>query len=167
MAIIISKLKNKLIDSIPLLIIFYLCLTQFGNDFKNLNFLTFNLQYIIVYYWTLRKPQLLGYGYIFIAGVINDVIIGMPIGISSLTYLIVASFASYIRVVTVRISLLSDWVAFVPAIFVANLFYIIVIFLFGEISLDYMRLLINTTFTLSLYPILWFLFNNFRKIILS
>ena len=87
MALFISNLKNKFIRLIPLILLFYLCLTQFGNNFKNLSFLSFNLQYIIVYYWIIKKPRLLSYGYIFIAGVVNDVIIGMPIGVSSLTYL--------------------------------------------------------------------------------
>ena len=161
MAIIIKNLKNKFLELVPIIFIFYLCLSQFGNNFKLYDILSFNLQYVVIYYWILRKPQFIGYGFIFFAGIINDVVVGLPMGISSLTYLVVASFATYVRTVTVRVSLAADWITFIPTILVANLFYIIVIYLFGEILIDYLGLLFNSIFTIALYPLFWFLFEIF------
>ena len=165
MAILIRNLKDKFIELLPILFIFYLCLSQFGNNFKFYDILSFNLQYVVIYYWVLRRPHLIGYGLVFFAGIINDVVAGLPMGISSLTYLVVASFATYIRTVTVRVSLAADWITFIPTILVANLFYIIAIHLFGVILLDYIGLLFNSIFTIILYPLFWFLFEIFLNLI--
>ena len=45
---------------------------------------------------------------IFLAGIINDVVIGIPIGISSLMYLILCGAAAYLRNITLRPSLIKD-----------------------------------------------------------
>ena len=40
-------------------------------DFK---YFSINLHYILVYFWVLRMPSALGFGFIFLAGLITDVI---------------------------------------------------------------------------------------------
>ena len=45
----------------------------------------------------LKKPDRLGYGLIFLAGIINDVVQNFPIGISSINYLLLCSIAAFIR----------------------------------------------------------------------
>ena len=42
----------------------------------------------------------------FLAGLINDVVIGLPLGISSVTYLFICVFAVYLRNITLRVSLI-------------------------------------------------------------
>ena len=56
----------------------------------------------------LKKSESLGYIYIFIAGLFNDVVTGTPIGLSSLMYLILCVAASYLRNITLRPSLVKD-----------------------------------------------------------
>ena len=46
---------------------------------------------IIIYFWSLKRPEVLGNGHVFFAGIINDVVMGIPLGLSSLSYLIVMS----------------------------------------------------------------------------
>ena len=48
---------------------------------------------------------MLGYGFIFLSGIITDVMFGLPLGATALALLVVAGVAAYVRVVTVRISL--------------------------------------------------------------
>ena len=67
----------------------------------------------------------MGYGYIFISGIITDVVFGLPMGVSALTLLIVAAIATYVRVVSVNISLITDWLSFIPALIIANFVYFI------------------------------------------
>ena len=157
---------TKIIRLIPLFLLFYLSLSTFDGQFEVSKFLSFNLQYIIIYYWVLKRPQLLGYGFIFLAGIINDVVLSNPIGLSVLTYLTVASMAAYIRTVTVRVSLFTDWVAFIPTVFVANFTYIIIVLFFEDLSIDYLVLLIGSINTIIAYPIFWliftFLWNSMR-----
>ena len=127
-------------------------------------FFSFNFQYIIIYYWVLKKPQILGYGFIFLAGIITDVILGLPIGISSLSFLTVALVAAYIRIVTVKITLLVDWLTFIPALLTANLIYFLVLY-FNDSSINYFNLLTTSIATFVIYPFAWGLFEIFRKLV--
>ena len=63
------------------------------------------------------RITILGNGHIFLAGIINDVVIGLPLGSSSISYLVVSFVASYIKNVTVNFSLFTDWFTFLLAIF--------------------------------------------------
>ena len=103
---------SRFLSLIPLLILLFLSFSETDFNFEKLSFLSFNLIYIVIFYWVLKKPDILGYGFIFLAGIVNDVIIGLPIGVSPITYLILAGFAAYIRYLTVQPSLIYDWIIF-------------------------------------------------------
>ena len=156
MAILVKHFKNNFVGLVPLLLLFFISLN--GMSIIDLNFFTVNIHFILVYYFALRKPDLLGNGYIFLSGIITDVIQGLPIGTTALTLLIVAGVASYVRVVTVRISLLTDWISFIPTLLLASFSYYLVLN-FSDYSIDYIYLLKNSIFTLIFYPVLWFLFS--------
>ena len=144
-------------------ILFYVSLT--GNSVLDFKFLSINVHYILIYYWVLRQPQALGYGFIFLAGIINDVVFGLPIGATPLSLLVISAVAAYVRVVTVRITLINDWVSFIPALLLANFVYFIVLY-FSNYSIDYLYLFKNSIFTFIFYPILWSVFSillNFMK----
>ena len=100
MAIAPSAVKFKFLGLIPLILLFFISLN--GNSVVNFNFFSVNIHYILIYYWTLRKPESLGYGFILLSGIISDVVLGLPLGINALTLLFIAAVASYVRVVTVR-----------------------------------------------------------------
>ena len=102
MSSIFKKTSYRFLELIPLFLLFFISLN--GNSIIDLNYFSINIHYIYVYYWVLRRPQILGYGFIFLSGIIADVIFGLPIGLNSLVLLVIASFATYIRVVTVRIN---------------------------------------------------------------
>ena len=121
MALLFKNFKLRFIELAPLILLLIISLS--GVSVVDFKFFTVNVHYILIYYWVLRQPRALGYGFIFLSGIINDVIFGLPIGITALTLLIVAGVAAYVRVVTVRITLLSDWIVFAPALLVANFVY--------------------------------------------
>ena len=150
---------GKLIGLIPILILFYLSFNSIGFSVKKYYFLSSNFTHILIFYWVLRKPAVLPYGFIFIAGFINDVVMGLPIGVSSVTYLILAGFAAYIRNLTVHPSLLVDWMTFLPSILITNSIYFIIMRLFFEIEIDYLNMILNTFFTICLYPLIGGFFN--------
>jgi cell shape-determining protein MreD len=111
----------------------------------------------------LRRPQSLGYGFIFISGIITDVVLGFPLGINALSLLIVAAVAAYVRVVTVRITLINDWVSFIPALLIANLVYFFSLYL-SDFSVEYLYFFKNCIFTFIFYPILWIIFSLISKL---
>tara|TARA_Y100000741_G_scaffold348646_1_gene316979 strand:- start:460 stop:954 length:495 start_codon:yes stop_codon:yes gene_type:complete len=162
MAIINPKFKISFLQLIPLIALFYISLN--GVSVIDFKFFSINAHYILVYFWVLRQPKSLGYGFIFLSGVINDVVFGLPLGISSLSLLTVAGVAAYVRVVTVRISLLTDWISFIPALLIANFIYFIALY-FSDYSIDYIFLFKNSISTFIFYPILWGFFTLLLNLI--
>ena len=163
MAYTLKQIKFKFFEILPLLLLFFISLN--GNSVFDFRFFSINVHYILVYYWVLKRPQSLGYGFIFLSGIITDVIIGLPIGISALTLLVVASVAEYVRAVTVTVSLFYDWMSFIPALLIANFVYFVALY-FSNYSIDYMYFFKNSIFTFIFYPFLWLIFGiliNFIK----
>ena len=156
MALTFNQFKFKFFEILPLFLLFFISLN--GSSVININFFSVNVHYILVYYWVLRKPESLGYGFIFLSGIISDVVFGFPLGINALSLLIVAAVAAYVRVVTVRITLVTDWISFVPALLLANFIYFISLY-FSNYSIDYFYLLKNSVFTFIFYPVVWGIFS--------
>ena len=156
MAYFYKQIKYKFFELLPLLLLFFISLN--GNSIIDLKYFSINVHYILVYYWVLRQPQSLGYGFIFLSGLISDVVLGFPLGINSLSLLFVAGVAAYVRVVTVRITLINDWISFIPALLFANFVYFVSLY-YSDFTIDYFYLLKNSIFTLIFYPVLWGLFS--------
>ena len=108
MTLAFKQIKIKFFSLIPLFLLFFISLN--GNSIIDLKYFSINVHYILVYYWVMRQPQSLGYGFIFLSGIITDVVFGFPIGTNALTLLIVAAVAAYVRVVTVNVTLMADWI---------------------------------------------------------
>jgi len=155
MALSLKEIKLKILNLTPLLLLLFISLN--GNSVVDFKFFSINLHYILIYYWVLKQPQALGYGFIFLSGIITDVIIGLPIGVSALTLLVIASVATYIRVVTVRVSLFYDWMSFIPTLLLANSIFFVALYL-SNYSIDYIYFFKNSIFTFIFYPILWIIF---------
>ena len=163
MTLAFKQIKIKFFSLIPLFLLFFISLN--GNSVIDFKFFSINIHYILIYYWVLKQPQALGYGFIFLSGIITDVVFGLPIGASALTLLVIATVAAYVRTVTVRSSLVSDWLSFIPALLIANFIYFITLY-FSNYSIDYFYLFKNSIFTFVFYPILWVIFGillNFIK----
>jgi len=156
MTISIRRFKFKFFELIPLFLLFFISLT--GSSVIGLKFFSINVHYILVYYWVLRQPEALGYGFIFLSGIITDVVLGFPMGVNALSLLIIAGVAAYVRVLTVRITLFNDWVSFIPALLLGNLIYFISLY-FSDYSIDYLYLFKNSIFTFIFYPVLWGVFS--------
>ena len=156
MAYVYKQIKYRFYELLPILLLFFISLN--GNSIIDLKFFSINLHYILVYYWVLRQPQVLGYGLIFLSGIISDVVFGFPLGVNALSLLIIAAVAAYVRVVIVRITLLNDWISFLPALLIANFIYFLSLY-FSNYSVDYLFLFKNSIFTFIFYPVLWGLFS--------
>ncbi len=102
MAINFKRLKKLTFQTGPLILLFYICISEFHTQFYYWKIFSFNLQFIIIYYWVLRDPDILGYGFVFLSGLINDVVLSLPLGTSALCYLFVSLIAAYVRNATVR-----------------------------------------------------------------
>ena len=164
MAFFFKNLKFRILELLPLVLLFF---TAFiGKSIIDIVFFTINIHYIIIYYWVLKNPQFLGYGFIFLSGVVTDVILGFPIGANALALLVIASVAAYARLVTVKASLFTDWFSFIPALLLANFIFFISLYL-SNFSISYINLLFSSISTFIFYPLLWLIFGIFLNFIRS
>ena len=152
---------NNLLRLAPLIILFIAVLNEI--DLNYIKVFSLNFPFILIFYWSLKKSESLGYGYIFIAGLINDVVTGFPIGISSFNYLLICGFAAYLRTITLRPSLIKDWFFFLFTILVVNSLSYSILNLFFAIDLNYYNLFINIFFTFIFYIIFANIFMIYQK----
>ena len=144
-----GSIINNLLRLGPLIILYISVLNEI--DLNYLKIFSLNFPFILIYYWSLRRSESLGYGYIFVAGLINDVVTGFPIGISSFNYLLICGFAAYLRTVTLRPNLIKDWFFFLFTILVVNSLTYSVLNIFFSVDLNYNNLFINIFFTFIFY----------------
>ena len=162
-----TELKNKnfikkILSQIPLILLFVSVLNNFDFNYLGLKYFSFNFSYILIFYYSLKKSESLGYIYIFVAGLFNDVVTGTPIGLSSLMYLILCGAAAYLRNITLRPSLIKDCIFFLITIMIINsLLFIILTFIFNY-QINYFNQIVNITCTFLLYFLFSNLFNFFE-----
>ena len=160
-----TELRNKnfirkILSNMPIFVLFVSVLNNYDFNHLGLKYFSFNFSYILIFYYSLKKSESLGYTYIFVAGLFNDVVVGTPIGLSSLMYLILCVAASYLRNITLRPSLIKDCIFFLITILIINsLLFFALNFIFNY-KLYYLDQIINITFTFLLY----FLFSNIFNI---
>ena len=151
-----NSITQNIQKYIPITLLFISVLNEF--DFNNLGliYFSFNFSYILIFYYSLKKSEGLGYIYVFIAGLFNDVVVGTPIGISSLMYLILCGAAAYLRNITLRPSLIKDCFFFLITLLIVNSLLFTALNIIFNYHLDYFDQIINITYTFLLY----FLFSN-------
>jgi rod shape-determining protein MreD len=147
---------NQISSKIPLILLFVSVLNDYDFNHLDLKYFSFNFSYILIFYYSVKKSESLGYSYIFVAGLFNDVVGGTPMGLTSLIYLIICVAASYLRNITLRPSLIKDGIFFLITILIVNsLLFVALNFIFNY-ELNYFDQIINITCTFLLY----FLFSN-------
>ena len=162
-----KKIINTVLSKVPLILLFISVLNDYDFNHLGLKYFSFNFSYILIFYYGLKKSESLGYIYIFIAGLFNDVVMGIPIGLTSLMYLLLCGAAAYLRNITLRPSLIKDCVFFLITILIINsLLFIILNFFFGY-QVNYFDQSINIVFTFLFYFLFSNLFDFFERYIVG
>ena len=163
-----SSFFKVLFSYFPTIILFLSVFNEYDFNYLKIEYFSFNFVYILIFYWTLRSPNQLGYISIFLAGIINDVIMGLPIGISSLCYLLICSVTAYIRNITLIYNFINDWISILFTLLLINSIQILILDFIFKYNLDYLSYLINSGFTFLLYPLFYLIFNYLdQKILLQ
>ena len=158
-----ANLLNKIFNVGPLILLYYLSISEIDTNLEKVfEIFTFNLPIIIIYFWILKRPSIMGTGHIFVAGLINDVVMGFPLGISSLSYLVICFFSNYVRNKSVNTTIASDWFTFFIALIFANLLFFSLLNNFSDMIISYSKIGYNTFFTLFLFPIFWLIFSLYQ-----
>ncbi len=152
---------NLFIHSFPVIILFFLAFTGFDLSF----FLfekkySFNFIYLVIFYWALKKPEAMGFGLIFLAGIINDVVQNFPIGISSINFLLLCVIAAFIRTRTLVPNLLYDWAFFLIGILIVSSINFSILTLIFNSKIQYVTIMTTSFITFLIYPLLAQIFNG-------
>ena len=163
-----TKLKNrgsilKFYSWIPLFVLFISVMNEFDFNYLNLKYFSFNFPFILIFFFTLKDFKNFDYILVFIAGLINDTVVGLPLGISSLSYLLICIATSYFRNITIRPNPIKDWFYFLFIISLINSINYSILTLFFSFSLVLMNYIVNTFFTFLFYIIFVSIFKYYLK----
>ena len=153
----------RLYSWLPILILIVSVLNEFDFNYLNLKYFSFNFPFILIFFFTLKDFKHFDYFFVFVAGLINDTVVGLPLGISSLSYLIICIATSYFRNITIRPNPIKDWFYFLFVISFINSINYSILTLFFSFDLILMNYLVNTFFTFLFYIIFVSIFKYYLK----
>ena len=160
-----NKFVYKLYAWLPILFLFFSVLNEFDLNYLKIEYFSFNFPFVLIFYFTLKEYNRFDYLLVFVAGLINDTVIGTPLGLSSFSYIFVCIFSAYLRNITIRPNLIKDWFYFLFVITLINSMNYLILFFFFSYELDIMFYVINNLFTFLLYIPISFIFDNYLKAI--
>ena len=153
----------KLYAWLPILILIISVLNEFDFNYLNLKYFSFNFPFILIFFFTLKEFKHFDYFFVFIAGLINDTVVGLPLGVSSLSYLLICIATSYFRNITIRPNPIKDWFYFLFVISLINSINYSILTLFFSFELILMNYLVNTFFTFLFYIVFITIFRYYLK----
>tara|TARA_B100000035_G_scaffold155824_1_gene132738 strand:- start:265 stop:771 length:507 start_codon:yes stop_codon:yes gene_type:complete len=153
----------KVYSYLPVIFLFVSVLNEFDFNYLNLDFFSFNFPFILIFFFTLKDIKNFDYLFVFLAGLINDTVVGLPLGISSLSYILICIATSYFRNITIRPNPIKDWFYFLFIISLINSINYSILTLFFSYDLILMSYIVNTFFTFSFYIIFVSLFKYYLR----
>ena len=158
-----KNLLYKIYTWLPILILFISVFNEFDLNYLNIDYFSFNFPFILIFYFALKAYQRFDYFLVFLAGLFNDTVVGLPLGISSLSYILICIFATYLRNITISPNLIKDWFYFLFIISLINSINFSVLFLFFSYELDITLFIVNNFFTFLFYIIFSIFFKRYLK----
>ena len=155
----------KIYTWLPVFILYISVLNEFDLNYINIEYFSFNFPFLLIFYFAIKQYSRFDFLLVFIAGLINDTVVGLPLGISSFSYILVCIFASYLRNITIRPNLIKDWFYFLFVISLINSINYSVLFFFFSFELDIMFYAVNNFFTFLLYMPITYLFDKYLQAI--
>ena len=146
-----------------MLALFISVFNEFDLNYLNIDYFSFNFPFILIFYFALKEYQRFDYFLVFLAGLVNDTVVGLPLGLSSMSYILICIFASYLRNITISPNLIKDWFYFLFIISLINSINYSVLFLFFSYELDITLFIVNNFFTFVFYIIFSVFFKRYLK----
>ena len=158
-----KNLLYKIYTWLPILALFISVFNEFDLNYLNIDYFSFNFPFILIFYFALKAYQRFDYFLVFLAGLFNDTVVGLPLGISSMSYILICIFATYLRNITISPNLIKDWFYFLFIISLINSINFSVLFLFFSYELDITLFIVNNFFTFLFYIIFSVFFKRYLK----
>ena len=153
----------KFYSFLPIIVLFISVLNEFDLNYLKLEYFSFNFPFILIFFFTLKDFKNFDYLLVFLAGLVNDTVVGLPLGISSLSYILICIATSYLRNITIRPNPIKDWFYFLFIISLINSINYSILTLFFSYDLLLLSYLVNIFFTFILYMFFAYLFKSYLK----
>ena len=154
---------SKFYAWLPIVVLYVSVLNEFDVNYLDLDFFSFNFPFILIFFFTLKDFKNFDYLLVFLAGLINDTVVGLPLGLSSLSFMIICIATSYFRNITIRPNQAKDWFYFLLIVSLINSINYSILTLFFSFNLILMNYLVNTFFTFLFYLIFLTIFKFYLK----
>ena len=153
----------RLYSLLPIIVLFISVLNEFDLNYLKLKYFSFNFPFILIFFFTLKDFKNFDYLLVFLAGLVNDTVVGLPLGISSLSYILICIATSYLRNITIRPNPVKDWFYFLFIISLINSMNYSILSLFFSYDLLLISYLVNIFFTFIFYMFFAYLFKYYLK----
>ena len=153
----------KFYSFLPIIVLFISVLNEFDLNYLKFKYFSFNFPFILIFFFTLKDFKNFDYLLVFLAGLVNDTVVGLPLGISSLSYILICTATSYLRNITIRPNPIKDWFYFLFIISLINSMNYSILTLFFSYDLLLLSYLVNIFFTFVLYILFTYLFKYYLK----
>tara|TARA_S200000501_G_C20769894_1_gene720085 strand:+ start:432 stop:938 length:507 start_codon:yes stop_codon:yes gene_type:complete len=154
---------SKFYSLLPIIVLYVSVLNEFDFNYLNLDFFSFNFPFILIFFFTLKDFKNFDYLLVFFAGLINDTVVGLPLGISSLSFMIICIATSYFRNITIRPNQAKDWIYFLFIIILVNSLNYSILTLLFSYNLLLWGYVVNTFFTFLFYLLFLIIFKLYLK----
>src|SRR6056300_830627 len=115
-----NKFVYKLYAWLPILFLLFSVLNEFDLNYLTIEYFSFNFPFVLIFYFTLKEYNRFDYLLVFIAGLVNDTVIGTPLGLSSFSYIFVCIFSYYLNIMFYVINNLFTFLLYIPMSLIFN-----------------------------------------------
>ena len=113
-----------------------------------------NIKYILIFYFSFFEKERLSITFLFLLGLIFDSLQGMPLGLTSICFIVLNKIAIFLKMRRTHTSFQNEFIAFLTSLLVTQIVSIIIFNYFSQNSFEYFLLAINIIVTSIFYPVI-------------
>ena len=156
---------SKFYSWLPIVVLYVAVLNEFDVNYSDLDFFSFNFPFILIFFFTLKDFKNFDYLLVFLVWLLNDTVVCLPLGLRSLSFMIICIATSYFRNITIRPNQIKDWFYFLFIIILVNSLNFSILTLFFSYNLILWSYVINNFFTFFFYLIFITIFKFYFYVI--
>jgi len=123
------------------------------------------LTLIGVYYWSVFKPELLPVSVVFILGLLQDILLGSPLGFMSLLLVVVQQLIFFQGRQFLERDFLFNWFVFVMLVIGFGTLSWAIASLYFRVFLDYWSIIGQILLTIAFYPVITWMLGLTKKLV--
>lgn len=158
-----EKISQLFLRALPALCLLFMVILGGAEPFilERLS-ITLFLSWAGTYYWSLFRPQILPYSYLFLLGLVQDIVTGLPIGLSSFLIIAMRLIINKLKHLMTVDHFWAIWIGFlITSIICAISAFALISLIKTEWMFDDLgQLLLNAIITWVFYPIIHLIFNR-------